>query len=272
MESIVLMMMVKNESENIVSTLKPFSMLKNFLIYDTGSTDNTIEVIKDFLPNSVIIQDIFPSPFDYSQGRNNCLNYARDRFPNVILGIMIDAEWYITEDDCQKLINFCKSKLNDNDDAYFFSVEKEFLNKHNKIIRLKNNFQFIGEIHEYYNGKAFIDSNIIFKWNPTKSSKEKTVKRILENDIPIYLKKIECGTQTSRDIFYLAQSYQTVDDFINAEKYYKERIELEENTGLVNEEVFICYYRLGLIYKNKHHHYHLISIYKNLLTFDNHLQ
>lgn len=51
-------------------------------------------------------------------------------------------------------------------------------------------------------------------------------------------------TLKSRYIFYLAQSYRDLKQYDKSIKYYKQRIEL----GGWEEEVFCCYYQIGLAY------------------------
>ena len=81
----VVVLMVKNEETVINKTLEPFVKegLNSFLIFDTGSTDKTIETVENYFKNNnVKNRHIFQEPFvDFSTSRNRALDLAEQMFP-----------------------------------------------------------------------------------------------------------------------------------------------------------------------------------------------
>ena len=78
--------MVKNEADVIVPTLKPFvdAGLTSFLVYDTGSTDGTQQVVREYfndhdLKHAYIIEEPF---IDFATSRNRALDLAEQIFVN----------------------------------------------------------------------------------------------------------------------------------------------------------------------------------------------
>ena len=78
--------MVKNEEPMINKTLEPFVKegINSFLIFDTGSTDNTIKTVEAYFnKNDVKNWFIFQEEFvDFSTSRNRALDLAEEKFPD----------------------------------------------------------------------------------------------------------------------------------------------------------------------------------------------
>src|SRR5258707_10172559 len=83
---LVVVLMVKNEETVMRATLQPFvdGGVDSFFIFDTGSTDNTIEVTEQFFAEHGITQVyIAQEPFiDFATSRNRALDLAQEKFPN----------------------------------------------------------------------------------------------------------------------------------------------------------------------------------------------
>ena len=98
-----------------------------FLIYDTGSTDKTIERITHYFHNNGITRFIIEQePFvDFASSRNRALSLAERHFPNAGFFIMPDAEWYIQ--GVPQLLDFCRQALMD--ERYdLFSIDAYYKN------------------------------------------------------------------------------------------------------------------------------------------------
>ena len=88
--SIALVMMVKNENKRITVSLESVRcIVDKFVIMDTGSEDNTVEIIKNYCDKNKIelhlIERTFPSPFHYSNARNVVLDFADDKADFLLL-------------------------------------------------------------------------------------------------------------------------------------------------------------------------------------------
>src|SRR5262245_48573867 len=79
-------LMVKDEESMICKTVEPYVQegISSFFIFDTGSTDKTIEVVQDyFQKHNVTNAHIFQEPFvDFSTSRNRALDVADQTFPD----------------------------------------------------------------------------------------------------------------------------------------------------------------------------------------------
>ena len=76
--TIGMVMMVKNESKRIeVSLQSVLGIVDALIIYDTGSEDNTIEIIKKFSEkNKINLYIKFGIFTNFSESRNVCLSFA----------------------------------------------------------------------------------------------------------------------------------------------------------------------------------------------------
>jgi glycosyltransferase involved in cell wall biosynthesis len=108
---IAALIMVKNEE---LSIKKTFDSLKGYIdiviVYDTGSTDNTIELIQEFFSNRNIKGKIVNEPFkNFSHNRNFALQACVGMSDYVLL---LDADMIL------KINKFDKRCLSNND--YFY--------------------------------------------------------------------------------------------------------------------------------------------------------
>jgi hypothetical protein len=148
---ITIVLMVKDEQDFMVKTLQPFieTGLHSFVIFDTGSTDNTIAVTEAFfkehnVQHYVIAQEPF---IDFATSRNRALDLAEEHFPESPFFLMLDAEWYMH--NVQKLIDFCAENLESATPCYLIRIvnhQIEFTVP--RLIRAKTGSRFIGIVHE----------------------------------------------------------------------------------------------------------------------------
>ena len=110
MDLLVLSIMIKNEESSLIKTLKSFvdAGIFNIFIYDTGSTDKSVEIVKKYFDENGLNGIVVEEPFEnFSISRNRCINQVKKRFidTKVIFNLMIDSEWYGNNVD--DLLNFC---------------------------------------------------------------------------------------------------------------------------------------------------------------------
>jgi FkbM family methyltransferase len=252
MDSIVIGIMVRDEEDVITKTLQPFATFgfKNYLIYDTGSIDKTVEISRSFindnnLTGAKILQEDW---IDYSRSRNKLLEHANDLFPDKKFLFMIDAEWYCK--NLEVLVNFCTDHVNDDiatNSGYHVTVKLNTEFKRKLLTRIHGIVKYCGDIHEYVecSGTQVVPDDFKCIVLPSKKGSQKSSKRWRENDLPKLLNSYQNG-KDPRHCFYLAQTYECLGEIDNAIKYYSERITL---TGFL-EEKFIAAYRIGNIYNN----------------------
>lgn len=237
--------MVKNEESVIIQTLEPFvkAGLQSFLIFDTGSTDATLDTVKDyFKKNSIQYGYIAEEPFiDFATSRNHALDVAEELFPEAYFFLMPDAEWYLH--NVKDLIQFCESHKNDSKPCYLMRIFNNTIDfTVTRLIHAKQHARFIGAVHEVIpcNEPQKVPNSIFFELGSSRNGMEKSKKR-WERDLAILLKKYAEDPDDSRTLFYLAQTYECLSDFENAYFYYQ----LRSQIAAWPEEDFEAFYRLG---------------------------
>ena len=247
--TICLNMIVKNESKIIKRLLDSvISIIDFYCICDTGSTDNTCEIITEYFKDKnsemmnekIITGKIIHEPFiNFEYNRNFALNSCLNMSDFVLLA---DADMQLEVKD------FDKSKLNNYDVAYILQGHDGFMYKNIRIIKNNCVFKYVGVTHEYlsfpnnYKVYNFDKSELFYRDYCDGGSKTDKYKR----DIKLLIDGIEKEPTNPRYYFYLANSYYDVKNFEKAIETYEKRILL----GGWDQEIWYSYYRIGLCYKN----------------------
>jgi tetratricopeptide (TPR) repeat protein len=263
-------MIVKNESLIISRCLDSLKEYVDYIVIsDTGSSDNTIEVINNYLINNKIPGKVFQDEwknFGYNRTKSliNAQQYCKDiedindKSKNFF--ITVDADMIL------EFNNFKKEKLNESDLWTICQYNSSICYYNSRIFRSNLPFKCIGVTHEYWDcilpvSKKNIDTIIINDIGDGGSKSQKFTR-----DIQLLTKGIEDDPNNYRYYFYLAQSYEDINDYDNAIKWYKKRIEV----GNWIEEIFISYKRIGEIYIKKNEEekvvYYLTLAYETLPT------
>ena len=244
---ICLNMIVKNESKVILRLLNSvLPIIDSYCICDTGSTDNTIEIIETFFKENNIEGRIVNEPFqDFGYNRTIALNSCIG-LPNADYLLLLDADMVLRINPklCKK--NFRKSLTKD---AYhLFQGSDSFFYKNVRILRNDPEYSYWGVTHEYVKttpGSIIqeIEKDVLFI-NDIGDGGAKQDK--FERDIRLLLKGLEDNPDNDRYTFYLANSYMNVNQHEKAIEYYKKRIEI----GGWNQEIWYSYYSIGKCYKS----------------------
>ena len=239
--TLCLNMIVKNESKIITRLLESvLPIIDCYCICDTGSTDNTVELIQDFCSKRNITGKIVNEPFkNFAHNRNFALQACVGMSDYVLL---LDADMIL------KVNNFDKKSLLKNDFFYVLQGSESFYYQNTRILKNNGLFKYVCVTHEY------IDSPP----NSTSSQIEKDKMFIsdigdggskndkYERDIRLLTEAITLEPNNQRYHFYLANSYHDCGKFEDAIETYNKRIKL----GGWDQEVWYSYYRVGLCYKN----------------------
>lgn len=233
-------MIVKNESKIIERLLKStLSVIDTYCICDTGSTDNTQEIIKSFFDKHNIKGKIVNEPFkNFCHNRNYALKACLGMSDYVLL---LDADMILQNDGFNK--NILKSAMG------FCLVQKSGSLQYHNLRLVKNNgeFEYKGVTHEYLSSPEgatikILDSLYIIDIGDGGSKTDK-----FERDIRLLTQGIKDEPNNSRYYFYLANSYFDLNRNNEAIKYYEKRIE----KGGWDEEVWYSHYRIGLCYERE---------------------
>lgn len=234
----ILNCIVKNEEKIIERMLKSVvNIITFFVIIDTGSSDNTIEKIKNFFSNYNIKGIIKKSIFiNFEHNRNEALELCYKTCDKNSYILLMDADMVLeTNTDIKKLL------LND---CYTIVQEDETYSYRNiRIIKNNNNYRYKGYTHEALISKETYDLpydkiKIIDKQDGG-SKKNK-----LMRDIKLLSSAIKDFPNEPRNYFYIANTYFSLWEIKKATEYYHLRIDM----GGWIEELWYCYYRLSQIY------------------------
>lgn len=242
MPSICLNSIVKNESAVILRMLQSVvSIVDTYCICDTGSTDNTIDLIKNFFDERSIHGVVISEPFiDFQHNRNVALKACEGMSDYVLL---VDADMVLN------VLDFNKNELENNHIYSILQGNHSFYYPNIRIIKNDGTSKYIGVTHEYLDFRpnhthVILDKTKLFITDigdgGSKSDKVDRDIRLLKGDL-------EENPNNPRSYFYLANTYFDSNQLDESIPYYLKRIEI----GGWDQEIWYSYYRLGEIYKRK---------------------
>ena len=236
--TLCLNMIVKNESLIIKRLLDSvINIIDTYCICDTGSTDNTIEIITQYFTEKNIKGKIVQEPFkNFEYNRNFGLEACKGLSDYILL---LDADMIL------QIKNFQKSLLTNSNIFYILQGNDSFYYQNIRIIKNNGKYKYKGVTHEYldYGNENCLrlDKSTIFILDLGDGGSKKNK---FERDITLLLDGLKNEPNNPRYYFYLANSYFNMNDYENAIENYKKRI----NFGGWKEEVWYSSYRIGLSY------------------------
>ena len=249
--TVTLCMIVKDEAHIIRECLDSMvSYVDRFDITDTGSSDDTIEVIKKWGEENNIPGEVYEIPWQgFGKSRTVSLQNAKAGGA--------EYAWVIDADD--KVEGNFKYPDKMTHDSYALNIHRgEFNWWRNQIFRLESGWEYVGVIHEYANctgkenaecfrleGDYHIEARTM--GNRTKEFGEDqrakyrkdahTLISCLENEEdPNY------EPDNLRYVFYVAQSFFDAQDYEDAMGWYEKRAKM----GGWDEEVWYSVYRVAI--------------------------
>jgi tetratricopeptide (TPR) repeat protein len=240
--TVCLNMIVKNESKIITRLFDSvINIIDCYCICDTGSTDNTVELIKAYFENMNIPGTVVIEPFkNFAHNRNFALKSAAGMSDYILL---MDADMIL------QIKNFNKQNLQMFDSCYILQGNNNFYYQNMRIVKNNGLFSYIGVTHEYIstpsnNKLLHITKEELFitDYGDGGCKNDK-----FERDIKLLSDGIIAEPNNSeRYHFYLANSYHDTGNFEKAIETYEKRIKI----GGWEQEIWYSYYRIGLCYKN----------------------
>ena len=246
---ICLNMIVKNESRVILRLLESVApLIDHYCICDTGSTDNTISIIREFFDAKGISGKIAIEPFrDFGYNRTYalklCDQVATEHQIDYVL--LLDADMYLSGPALTNPKAF-KRLLGKADVYYLFQGSERFYYKNVRIVRPNKGYTYWGVTHEYVKtpeGTKYepIDKSELFICDigdgGAKADK-------FERDIRLLERGLEEVPNNDRYTFYLANSYRDAGHIEKSIETFKKRIKI----GGWVEEVWHSYYSIGKCY------------------------
>jgi len=256
-------MIVKDESKNILRCLDSVSPYINYwVICDTGSSDNTVETIKNYFNQKNIPGEIHGHGWvNFGVNRNLALELAKDKADYILL-CDADMEMVVNQPDFFSNINSYGF-----DEATIIQ-ESDHLSYHNiRIVSGKKDFNYVGPTHEYITAKfkdvnrLDIDKSVLY-FKDHASGFNRTNK--FQRDIELLENELLKFPSNQRYRFYLAQSYRDNNDKDNAIANYKKVLYCN---GYVQEKYISCL-NLGRLYKDKGEKELAVFYYLKSIEFD----
>lgn len=269
MAKLVLTQIMKNEAHVITRMLNSIKSIVDIVcLIDTGSTDNTIEVVKNWGQENNIETHVFERPFDnFENSRNYSIQMAREVTKdrgNDYWGFWLDADETI-----EILPTFNKSGINK--DLYMFNTYINVMKyTRNECFKLDKPFRFYGPVHEFIvcddrNITSGLMEGINVRVQMDGGSWQGNIPEKYKSHAVTLERYIDTNRQDPRWVFYTAQSYhdsacipdnreENEERLRRSMKYYKERI---SRTDGYPEEIFYSQFRVGTIMRVLEEPWHL---------------
>jgi GR25 family glycosyltransferase involved in LPS biosynthesis len=253
--TICLNMIVKNEANVIVSTLNNLGKYIEFdywVISDTGSTDNTQQIIQDYFLEKGIPGELVTHEWrDFGYNRTKALEAAYDKTDYLLI---FDADDKLHGDF---KLPFNKMKYAD---RYMLKIGKGFEYVRPLLINNRKRWQFKGVLHEYLseleqvNGDATVEGDYHIESGRTGNRSQNPTKYyddaiILQN---AYYKELALPDKgmSGRYAFYCARSYHDAGEKYRdqAIEWYKKVLDIPNHW---HQEKYYAAFEIGILYKEK---------------------
>jgi glycosyltransferase involved in cell wall biosynthesis len=262
---IVAVLMVKNESQRICqTTLESIKdSINDVFIYDTGSTDNTIEVIREFCKANNLNFHLKEGVFvNFCVSRNTMLDLADDEFKGEEkYFLLLDAH-----DEMQEMGKLVKFVEEYKGTCTGFYLTQRWWGGNNldsyfnvRMVKSHKMWRYKGAVHEYIMCPGLeVDKRPekdvihriedIYIYQDRTSDDDKSANRFKRDKVLLYNEYIK-DPHEPRTLFYLAQTCSCLGQMSETYKYYLLRI---KEIGFY-EEIYQSYFRLGDIAQNLGH-------------------
>jgi predicted O-methyltransferase YrrM len=231
-----LCIMVKNGGSQFEDMLKEnLPVIDRWTILDTGSTDETVDII-----NRVLVGkkkgNLYQEPFiNFRDSRNRCFELAGKSCKFILT---LD-DTYVIKGNLREFLNTVRS------DQYSTSFTL-FIESHdtkygsNRIIKSDSGLRYKHRIHEviteYNNINIVIPDEITYIFDGRFEYMEKRTMERKQLDLKLLFEEVDENPNDPRAYYYLAQTYNILEDYEKAFFYFKKRCEFV-NAGFLQERV-----------------------------------
>lgn len=245
--SVCLTMIVKNESAIIERCLNSIKDIADCIsICDTGSTDNTVEIIEKFLEENQIRGEVHHHTWK-NFGHNRSLSTESAKRTLEKFGFSLSDTYLLLLDADMVLAKSSEFKKENLKETNYRLIQKSpgFSYYNVRLINASLPWECVGVTHEYWQCQenSHLESFKDLWIDDLGDGGCKTDK--FERDISLLTKGLEENPFNSRYMFYLAQSYKDINKPLKAIEWYRARIA----QGGWKEEVWYSKFMIGTIYE-----------------------
>jgi predicted O-methyltransferase YrrM len=231
-----LCIMVKNGGDQFEQTLiDNLSIIDRWTILDTGSTDETIEII-----NRVLVGkkegNLYQEPFlNFRDSRNRLLDLAGTECK---FNLMLD-DTYLVRENLRDFLTEVRSDQYSNSFTLFIHSDDTKYGS-NRITKSNSGLRYIHRIHEVITDKnninVVIPENRAFIFDKRIDYMEKRTMERKQLDLKLLYEEVEENPNDPRSYYYLAQTYNLLEDYEKAFFYFIKRCEFT-NSGFIQERI-----------------------------------
>ncbi|MCH9626758.1 MAG: hypothetical protein S4CHLAM2_03860 [Chlamydiales bacterium] len=254
-----LTMIVKNESRIIERCLNSVKDVIDYIVIcDTGSTDNTVEIVEQFLQEHEIPGAVHRHEWrNFGYNRTLSVQAAQETLAkhqcelDQTYLLLLDADMLLVADE-----QFTKNALQT--DSYLVLQQSSSLAYYNtRLIRASLPWESRGVTHEYWACPSLVAqgtlSTLMINDQGDGGCKEDKFTR----DLELLTQGLEDEPHNPRYMFYLAQTYKCLRNYNEAIHWYKSRID----RGGWREEVWYSKYMIAECYEELGYWNHALTCY-----------
>lgn len=229
--------MVKNAGDDFRDILtRNLPYMDRYTILDTGSTDNTVNIIKEVLKNKR--GELYEEPFiNFRDSRNRLLDLAGN---HCHFNIMLD-DTYVLNGKIREFLDFARG----DDVVTSYSIVIDDLDSmyvSNRVTKPLYNLRYINIIHEIIQTENNLNVSIPYEWGYIKDEKseymnERTKAR-KQKDIDLLMDMLKDNPHDPRTYYYIADSYIFMKDWENAVKWFKKRVLLNGYSSEIQDSLY----------------------------------
>jgi len=231
-----LCIMVKNGGPQFEKMLLDnISFFDRWTILDTGSTDETIDIINRILVGKKKGQ-LFQEPFiNFRDSRNRCLELAGKTCKFIT---MLD-DTYVIQGKLREFLNEVRGDQLSNSFTLYIQSDDTIYGS-NRIIKSDSELRYIYRIHEVItpnnNINIIIPKDVSLIDDRIFDYMEKRTLERKQLDLKLLFEEVEEKPHDPSAYYYLAQTYNLLEDYEKAFFYFTKRAEFT-NIGFVQERV-----------------------------------
>lgn len=235
--SLCLVMIVRNEASVIRRCLESVKAYIAFwIICDTGSTDNTTELVS---------KNLAAVPGELHQDK--WLNFGHNR--TLAIQRARGKAGYLLLMNADEILNVNAPIPQLSADAYLLRYEGDLDYHIPLLVRGDREWHYAGATHEHLASDAPFSTEKLLALSVTHFADGGMRKDKLQRDLDLLEKELAAKPENGRAVFYLAQSYRDLGSLARAMELYERRATMagwEEETWYAAYQVACCADRLGL--------------------------